>query len=77
MNYLVGVMRRIIFSSVLAFGFLSLQAQNNSTLIRNVQLIDGMGLPARQADVRIKGNLIEAIGKLKVLPGETLSLIHI
>lgn len=72
MNYLVVVMRRIILSLVLAFGFLSLEAQNNTTLIRNVQLIDGMGLPARHADVRVKGNQIEAIGQLKALSGETI-----
>ena len=72
MNYLVAAMNRIIFSVFLALGFLSLGAQKNSTLIRNVQLIDGMGLPARHADVRIKGNLIEAIGQLKALPGETM-----
>lgn len=65
-------MRKIFLTTFLGLGVLIVQAQNNSTLIRNVQLIDGMGLPARHADVRIKGNQIEAIGQLKALPGETI-----
>ncbi len=41
-----------------------------TTLIRNVQLVDGTGLPARKADVRIEGNQISAIGSLNAFPGE-------
>lgn len=72
MNYLVGAMNRTIFTAILGLCFFISEAQNNTILIRNVQLIDGMGLPARHANVRIKGNQIEAIGQLKALPGETI-----
>jgi len=72
MNYLVGAMHRTIFTAFLGLCFFISKAQYNSTLIQNVQLIDGMGLPARQANVRIKGNQIEAIGQLKALPSETI-----
>ncbi len=46
-----------------------LQAQN-SVLIAGGTVIDGTGAPRRLADVRIAGDRIAAIGKLKAKPGE-------
>jgi len=45
-------------------------AQNNSTLITQVRIIDGTGIPAYKGSVRIKGNQIVAVGNLQALPGE-------
>jgi N-acyl-D-amino-acid deacylase len=43
-----------------------------TTLIRGATLIDGTGAPARQASLRIDGDLIQAIGKLSIEPGESV-----
>ena len=45
-------------------------SQNTSTLITQVRIIDGTGIPAYKGSVRIKGNQIVAVGNLKALPGE-------
>ena len=45
-------------------------SQNTSTLITQVRIIDGTGIPAYKGSVRIKGNQILAVGNLQVLPGE-------
>jgi N-acyl-D-amino-acid deacylase len=45
-------------------------SQNTSTLITQVRIIDGTGIPAYKGSVRIKGNLIVAVGNLQALPGE-------
>ena len=45
-------------------------SQNTSTLITQVRIIDGTGIPAYQGSVRIKGNKIVAVGNLQALPGE-------
>lgn len=39
-------------------------------IISNVQIVDGSGLPAFKADVRIVDNRIQEVGKLPVAPGE-------
>ncbi|MBL7806608.1 MAG: serine hydrolase [Saprospiraceae bacterium] len=41
-----------------------------TTLITNVQVIDGTGIPARAASVRILDETIEAVGALNPYPGE-------
>ena len=41
-------------------------------LITNVSVIDGTNTPARKASVRIKDNIIFAVGDLKPYPGETI-----
>ena len=43
-----------------------------TSLITNVQLIDGTGTPARKASVRIEGKRIIAIGNLTPFEGETV-----
>jgi N-acyl-D-amino-acid deacylase len=43
-----------------------------TTLITNVQVIDGTGIPARAASVRIMDDQIEAVGKLTPFAGETV-----
>lgn len=43
-----------------------------SWLISNVTLIDGSGAPGIPASVRINGSVIEAVGELESLPGETV-----
>ncbi|NNV53985.1 serine hydrolase [Limnovirga soli] len=41
-------------------------------LITNVTIIDGVNTPARKASVRIKDNMIIAVGNLSPYPGETV-----
>ncbi|WP_459066036.1 serine hydrolase [Flavitalea flava] len=41
-------------------------------LITHVRVIDGTGIPARSASVRIEGNKIKAIGDLVPFPGEEI-----
>jgi len=41
-------------------------------LITNVSVIDGTNTPARKASVRIKDNIIFAVGDLKPYPGESI-----
>ena len=43
-----------------------------SYLIKNVQLIDGTGVPARNASVRVQGKRIIAVGKLNPFAEETI-----
>lgn len=43
-----------------------------TTLIRNIMLIDGTGIPARKASVRLEGDRISAVGDLQPYPGETV-----
>lgn len=45
-------------------------ASEKSSLITNVQLIDGTGTPSRKASVRFVGNKIIAVGGLTALKGE-------
>ncbi|HEY2432829.1 MAG TPA: D-aminoacylase [Vicinamibacterales bacterium] len=45
-------------------------APSSTTLIRHARLIDGSGGPSRQADVRIDGDHIAAIGRLEPYAGE-------
>ncbi len=42
-------------------------------LIRNVRLVDGTGLPARMASVRLVNDRIREIGELQPLPGEPVT----
>lgn len=44
--------------------------KSNSILIRGGTLIDGSGAPRRAADVRIVGDTIKEVGRLKPQPGE-------
>ena len=54
---------------VLAFTALSL-AQDPSYVIRNATIIDGSGKPGKVADLRVTGNRITAIGKVKPKKGD-------
>lgn len=51
---------------------LHLNAQLSTQLIRNVQLIDGTGSPAKSASVRIQGDKIIQIGDLSPLHNESV-----
>lgn len=53
---------------ILHTGFL--YAQTSSTLITEVRIIDGTGIPAYAGSVRVVGNQIVAVGNLQPLPGE-------
>ncbi len=50
--------------SCLSIALKSLGAQPVTTLIRHAQVIDGRGTPARNVDVRIRGDRIVAVGRL-------------
>lgn len=50
---------------VLVFQATMLHAQARSVLIRNARIIDGSGRPSFNADVRVKGDKIAKIGKIK------------
>jgi len=47
-----------------------------ATLIRDVQLLDGSGVPAVQADVLIRGDRIERIGRLSSRPARGTRVIE-
>ena len=59
---------------VIAFFCLQLtaSAQSKSTLITNVQILDGTGSPAVKGSVRIKGDVIVQVGDLKANPNEKI-----
>jgi N-acyl-D-aspartate/D-glutamate deacylase len=63
-------MRYLLFGIVFLLLSLFSYAQNTSTLITQVRIIDGTGIPAYKGSVRIKGNQIVAVGNLQALPGE-------
>jgi N-acyl-D-amino-acid deacylase len=44
--------------------------QRSTTLIRHARIIDGSGSPSREADVRIEGDRIAAVGALQPREGE-------
>ena len=58
---------------IMGFGICCLSAaQNKTTLITQVRIVDGTGIPAYPGSVRIQGNRIVAVGNLQPLPGETI-----
>jgi N-acyl-D-amino-acid deacylase len=63
-------MRSMLSGFVLLFLTGFSYAQNTSTLISEVRIIDGTGIPAYVGSVRVKGNQIVAVGNLQALPGE-------
>lgn len=63
-------MRYLLFGIVFLLLSRFSYAQNTSTLITQVRIIDGTGIPAYKGSVRIKGNQILAVGNLQALPGE-------
>ena len=60
------MLRRIVISLALVAlaGPLAVSAQETSTLIRNGRVLDGSGNPWIHADVLIRGDRIEAVGRL-------------
>ncbi|MCA6499605.1 MAG: D-aminoacylase, partial [Chitinophagaceae bacterium] len=65
-------MKRLHFVIGLLLVSLTSQSQEKTTLITRVQVIDGTGIPAYAASVRIKGNRIQEVGNLKAKPGEAV-----
>ncbi|NDA60728.1 MAG: D-aminoacylase [Chitinophagia bacterium] len=65
------MLRSIIVVIGLGITFWSV-AQNNTTLITDVRIIDGTGIPAYSGSVRIQGTRIVAVGNLQPLSGETI-----
>jgi N-acyl-D-aspartate/D-glutamate deacylase len=61
--------RFLILTILVSFSFVS-RSQEKTTLITRVQIIDGTGIPAYAASLRIKGNRILEVGNLKPLPGD-------
>ncbi|MGI8990731.1 MAG: N-acyl-D-amino-acid deacylase family protein [Bryobacteraceae bacterium] len=61
---------RSALALTLITGFLHAQSQSAAILIAGARIADGTGAPLRQADVRIQGDRIVEIGKLKSHPGE-------
>lgn len=45
----------------------------STQLIQNVQLVDGTGMPARRASLRIVDDRIHEVGELSLLPGEMVT----
>ena len=65
-------MKRMVLVLLTAFALsVSAQQQNNKAqiLISGGTLIDGTGSARRMADVRIVGDTVKEIGKLKAQPG--------
>lgn len=63
----------ILLSAVLCMQMQSYaQKQNGTTLITNVQIMDGTGNKAIKGSVRIKGNTIVEVGNLKVTANENI-----
>ena len=72
MPYNLGVMTfRVCLLSLLALFAQAGRQPPAGLLIKNAQLVDGTGTPARRADVRVVGDTIAAIGDtIAVQPGE-------
>jgi N-acyl-D-amino-acid deacylase len=67
--------RRIIghiLTSVLCIALIGCGGEEPSTLITGATVVDGTGQPRFEADVRIEGDRIAAVGQLKQLPGEAV-----
>lgn len=65
------VMRTTIFALALLLVFtFSADAQLSSFVIRNATIVDGSGQPGRVGDVRVEGDVIKLIGKIKARNGE-------
>lgn len=60
----------VAFVLLLAWTYAASPEQAASTLILNATLVDGTGIPARQAAVRLAGERIEAVGALAPARGE-------
>src|SRR4030095_14917075 len=64
-------MKKRIFAFALILSFvLCVPAQINSFVIRNATIIDGSGKAGFLGDIRVRGDKIIAIGKVRVVPGE-------
>ena len=64
------MIRKFLFVALLLILAASTSAQNNSFVIRNATIIDGTGKPGRIGDVRVDGDMISAVGKVKPKNGE-------
>jgi len=62
--------------TVLSVSQLATAQSATSTLIRNAIVIDGRGAPARRVDVRIVGDRIAAVGRLRITPADVVVDAH-
>jgi N-acyl-D-amino-acid deacylase len=70
-------MKKLIAAFCLALSLCpTVLAQSNSIIFRGATVIDGDGRPSFVADVRVKGDRIRSIGKLKPKKGETVIDVH-
>ena len=66
-------MSRQILAILLLFVFaFSASAQTASFVVRNATIIDGTGKPGRVGDVRVEGDTITAVGKVKPKSGDQI-----
>ncbi len=66
---LAGLLALTIGAAAPAYGG-QLQEEARSTIITNARVVDGTGSPARDVDVRIRGDRIVDVGKLEPEDGE-------
>ena len=59
------MIRKFPYLALLFVFAISTWAQTNSYVIRNATIIDGTGKPGRIGDVRVEGDMIVAMGKVK------------
>lgn len=69
-------LRHCLWASFLAAALLSAPPATASTLIINASIVDGAGGPALKGALRIDGDRIAAVGRLKPKAGETVIDAH-
>jgi len=64
------MIRHFLIVTLLFIFALTISAQTTSFVIRNATIIDGTGKPGRIGDIRVDGQTISAVGKVKLKSGE-------
>ena len=64
------MLRQLLFVLIIPVFALPVWAQTASFVIRNATIIDGTGKPGRIGDVRVEGDTITTVGKVKPKNGE-------
>lgn len=71
MTYHPSVMfQQLLFVLLITVLTLTVGAQTTSFVIRNATIVDGTGKPSRIGDVRVEGDMIKAVGKVRPKNGE-------